>query len=102
MDKIKPNFSEISRRYNCDPRTVKRYYQGAVSKRKTQKKPSKLDKFKPLINEKLELGVSGIAIYKYILKQGYEGKYTILRDYIKTIKDERTKKATIRVETNPG
>lgn len=102
MDKIKPNFSEISRRYNCDPRTVKRYYQGAVSKRKTQKKPSKLDKFKPLINEKLELGASGIAIYKYILKQGYEGKYTILKDCIKTIKDERTKKATIRVETNPG
>lgn len=102
MDKIKPNFSEISRRYNCDPRTVKRYYQGAVSKRKTQKKPSKLDKFKPLINEKLELGVSGIAIYKYILKQGYEGKYTILKDYIRTIKDEKTKKATIRVETSPG
>jgi len=25
MDKIKPNYSELSRRFNCDARTVKRY-----------------------------------------------------------------------------
>lgn len=102
MDKIKPNYNELSRRFNCDARTVKRYYEGAVTKRKKNVKPSKLDPFKPLINEKIELGVNGTAIYKYITKQGYEGKYTILREYIKSIKDERTKKTTIRVETNPG
>ena len=26
MNKIKPNFAEIGRRYGVDPRTVKRYY----------------------------------------------------------------------------
>lgn len=102
VDKIKPNYSELSRRFNCDARTVKRYYEGAATKRKKIQRPSKLDKFKGLINEKLELGANGVAIYKYICKQGYEGKYTILRNYIRSVKDERTKKATIRVETNPG
>ncbi|HCZ7932420.1 TPA: hypothetical protein O4A28_002621, partial [Staphylococcus aureus] len=35
-------------------------------------------------------------------KKGYEGKYTILREYCKNKKQNETKKATIRVETNPG
>ena len=26
MNGIKPNYSKIARQYNCDPRTVKRYY----------------------------------------------------------------------------
>lgn len=102
MEKIKPNFSELSRRFNCDARTVKRYYEGAPTMRESTAKQSKLDNFKELINEKIELGVTGMSIYWYILKLGYEGKYTILRDYIKSVKDERTKKATVRVETNPG
>ncbi|HDE8274812.1 TPA: transposase, partial [Staphylococcus aureus] len=37
-----------------------------------------------------------------IEKKGYEGKYTILREYCKNKKQNETKKATIRVETNPG
>jgi transposase len=102
MDKIKPNFSEISRRYNCDPRTVKRYYEGGVKERKKQIKPSKLDDYKTIVESKLDLGVSTMAIYKFIIKKGYTGKYTILRDYTKKIKTEKTKRATIRFETNPG
>lgn len=43
-----------------------------------------------------------MAIFKYIEKKGYEGKYTILREYCKNKKQNETKKATIRVETNPG
>ncbi|EJN0207947.1 IS21 family transposase [Staphylococcus aureus] len=43
-----------------------------------------------------------MAIFKYIEKKGYEGKYTILREYCKNKTQNETKKATIRVETNPG
>ncbi|EOD4259813.1 hypothetical protein RNS32_07215 [Staphylococcus pseudintermedius] len=43
-----------------------------------------------------------MAIYKYITKKGYEGKYTILREYCKNKKGKEIKKATIRVETRPG
>ncbi|NCC62227.1 MAG: IS21 family transposase [Verrucomicrobiae bacterium] len=102
VEKIKPNYSEISRRFNCDPRTVKRYYEGGIKERKRQIRPSKLDSYREIIESKLDLGVSAMAIYKFIGKAGYEGKYTILRDYVSRIRAEKTKRATVRVETNPG
>lgn len=71
VENIKPNYREISRRFNCDPRTVKRYYEGGVKERKPQSKPSKLDDYRDIIESKLDLGVSAMAIYKFIEKAGY-------------------------------
>lgn len=109
MKGIKPNYAELGRQYNCDPRTVKKYYEARkenelerLKKRQQNKKASKLDPFKEIINKKIELGCTAMAIFKYIEKKGYEGKYTILREYCKNKKQNETKKATIRVETNPG
>ncbi|WP_050960435.1 IS21 family transposase [Staphylococcus aureus] len=109
MKGIKPNYAELGRQYNCDPRTVKKYYEEGkenelerLKKRQQNKKASKLDPFKEIINKKIELGCTAMAIFKYIEKKGYEGKYTILREYCKNKKQNETKKATIRVETNPG
>lgn len=102
MNDLKPNFSEVARTYGCDPRTVKRYYEGGQNERKYTKKPSKLDDYKTIIEEKLDLGVSVISIYHFIQDKGYTGKYTILKDYCKGIKKEKTEQATIRIETNPG
>ncbi|MGJ5973313.1 IS21 family transposase [Staphylococcus aureus] len=106
---MKPNYAELGRQYNCDPRTVKKYYEAGkenelerLKKRQQNKKASKLDPFKEIINKKIELGCTAMAIFKYIEKKGYEGKYTILREYCKNKKQNETKKATIRVETNPG
>ncbi|EZT71529.1 IS21 family transposase, partial [Staphylococcus aureus] len=89
--------------------TVKKYYEAGkenelerLKKRQQNKKASKLDPFKEIINKKIELGCTAMAIFKYIEKKGYEGKYTILREYCKNKKQNETKKATIRVETNPG
>ncbi|KAE00273.1 hypothetical protein W592_02570 [Staphylococcus aureus VET0333R] len=109
MKGIKPNYAELGRQYNCDPKTVKKYYEAGkenelerLKKRQQNKKASKLDPFKEIINKKIELGCTAMAIFKYIEKKGYEGKYTILREYCKNKKQNETKKATIRVETNPG
>ncbi|MCS5115052.1 IS21 family transposase [Staphylococcus aureus] len=109
MKGIKPNYAELGRQYNCDPRTVKKYYEAGkenelerLKKRQQNKKASKLDPFKEIINKQIELGCTAMAIFKYIEKKGYEGKYTILREYCKNKKQNETKKATIRVETNPG
>ncbi len=33
-----------------------------------------------------------MAIYKYISKKGYEGKYTILREYCNNKKERKLKK----------
>lgn len=106
---IKPNYAELARQYNCDPRTVKKYYEAGkenelegLKKRKRTKKTSKLDPFKEIIDEKIELGCTAMAIFKYIEKKGYEVRYTILREYCKNKKLNENKKATIRVEINPG
>ena len=37
QESIKPNYAEIARRWNCDYRTVKRYFEEDVSKIKSSK-----------------------------------------------------------------
>ena len=99
---IKPNYAEVSRKWNCDYRTVKRYFEQDVVPIRKITKPSKLDNFKTIIEEKVNLGCTASSIFRFIEKKGYTGRYTILREYIKSIKIEGEQKATIRFETNPG
>lgn len=97
------NKSAIARMMDCDPRTVKRYLDGYTkSKRNPRKVNSKLDNFKSIIISKLELGCSGMAIFKFIQKSGYTGSYSLLEDFVRKHKEEQIKKATIRFETCPG
>lgn len=98
----KPNYAEIARRWNCDYRTVKRYFEQDVVPIRKITKPSKLDPYRAIIEAKVDLGCTGSSIYHFIKKKGYDGKYSILRDYVRSIKVEGEQKATIRFETNPG
>lgn len=106
---IKPNYAALARQYKADYRTVKHAYEKAKQvndnlsevKQKTIRQ-SKLDPFKQLIEEKLLLGCSAKSIFKFIEKKGFEGKYTIVREYCKQHKEEKIKKATIRVNHQPG
>ena len=87
INDIKPNFAELGRQYNCDPRTVKRYYERgeeipAENFRNKKPLPSKLDSFKELIDQKLELNCTAMSIFKFIKKKGFSGGYTILFRYI--------------------
>ncbi len=99
---IKPNFAEVARKYDCDYRTVKRYYERDSDIKPKREYQSKLDPFRQVIQDKLELGCGAYAIYKFIEKKGFQGKYTIVKDYCRKIKKEQIQKATIRFETNPG
>lgn len=99
---VKPNYSEIARRWNCDYRTVKRYFEQDVIPIRKITKPSKLDAFRTIIEEKANLGCTASSIYHFIKKKGYEGGETILREFVRSIRVEGEQKATIRFETNPG
>lgn len=108
MQDLKPNFAEIARAFNVDPRTVKRAYQlkqsemtGTVPVEKTAK-PSILDEFKPVVKDKLDQGVNARAIYAFIRHRGYNGSYNTVKRFARKHKDERVKRATIRIETSPG
>lgn len=101
------NKAELARRYDCDPRTIDRYLKiqsGELKpKENTREYRSKLDDYKDLIIHKVDTyGCTAMAVYKFIEKKGYTGKYSIVADFVKRHKDSEVKKATIRFETNPG
>jgi len=102
-EEVVPNYAELARRYDCDYRTVKKYFEGngqEVCQRLP--KPSKLDSYKAVIEEKYSLGCNAKAIFCFIKKKGFCGSYTIVKRFCKQIKAEEIRKATIRFETNPG
>jgi len=101
-DKLEPNYADLARRYQCDYRTIKRYFESDGTLKERKKGPSKLDDYREVIEEKLELSCTYMSIFKFIQKRGYVGKYTILREYARSVKIDKTNKATIRFETNPG
>ena len=101
------NKAELARRYNCDPRTIDRYikiHTGELTPAPSARTyTSKLDAYKETIINKVDkFGCSAMAVYKFIQKKGYDGKYSILADFVKKHKESEGKKATIRFETNPG
>lgn len=69
MSDTKPNFAALAKRYNCDYRKVKRYYDLGLEnklgslKQGHKSKTSLLDDFKELIIEKLSLGCSAKSIF---------------------------------------
>ena len=94
---------------NCDWRTAKKRYElqqqienGLPLPLKEHK--SILDPYVDIINAKLEIsGITASAIYHFLIDTtDYSGKYGLVKNYVKKHKDERPKKATIRVPKVPG
>ena len=92
---IKPNYTELGRKYHKDPRTVKKYNEGYEGKAKTRKKASKLDKYKEEIKEKVNYAGATIkGVYQY-MKAKYDdiGSYSNFKKYVKkeNLIDEKSK-----------
>lgn len=103
---IKPNFSELARKYGVDRRTVKKYYEGYEGKPKTRNKQSKLDKYYDEIKAKLEItGVTVKGVYEYFISKDCDiGTYSNFNKYVKR-KGLKPVKKTIghpRFETSAG
>lgn len=105
-DEIKPNFALIARTMGCDYRTVKAAYEKIIAGEATDKtraaRPSKLEPFKAIIQEKLAMFCTYSSIFHFIRKKGYTGGYTILRDYCNKVVGEKMKTAQMRFETEIG
>ena len=101
---LKLNTKELARKFNCDPRTVKKYLSGNVtSNRKPRMIPSKLDSFKDLIKDKLDkYSPTAMSIYQFICKKGYQGSYSLVKQFVRKHKNDQQQKATIRFESEPG
>lgn len=107
MQDIKPNYSALARQLQVDRRTVKRAYQRLLNgddlnRPRYKQRPSKLDGFRDLIEEKVKVGCSARAIYGFIKTKGFSGKYTIVKEYCRKFKRASLQKVTTRVEHTIG
>ena len=100
------NISELSRETGFDRKTVRHYLARAsppeTPRRRT--KSSKLDPYKPYIRERLAKfpRLSRVRLLEEIQEQGYDGKTTILGDYLRQIRPAIPVLPELRYETKPG
>ena len=99
------SYMEIGRKHNVDRRTAKRYSESLDKPvyKLERAKPSKLNPYKNQIDIWLEEApYSAQRIYEKLLEQGFQGKTSIVREHVATLKQSLEAKATVRFETMPG
>lgn len=99
------NYTELGRKYHIDPRTAKKYAESPQRPeyKLSERKPSKLDPYKQQIDQWLEEApYSAVRILEKLLEQGFEGKYSIVKEYVRGKKIDLDGKTTVRFETMPG
>jgi transposase len=95
---------DIAAELGMHPKTVSRALQrGGAAQRPAQARESKLDPYKATVDRLLAAGVwNAVVIYREIQAEGYDGKPTMLREYITPKRALRQGRATVRFETEPG
>ena len=69
-----------------------------------KRRSSKLDPYKEFINGLLEKysDITGQRVYEHLKQQGFKGEITIVREYMKSIRQVGSKTPVRLVETDPG
>ena len=99
------SYTELGKKYHIDPRTAKRYAESPQRPEYTLSvpKPTKLDAYKQQVDQWLEEApYSAVRILEKLKEQGFEGKYSIVKEYVRSRKMDLDEKATVRFETMPG
>ena len=96
---------DIARELGVHPKTVSRALRhgGPPSGKRPGARCSKLDPFKPFVDDLLRQNVwNAVVIYREIEQRGYPGGLTVLRGYIHPKRPLRESRVTVRFETEPG
>jgi transposase len=99
------SYTEIARKHHVDPRTAKKYAESETRPEYTltEPKPTKLDEYKQQVDLWLEEApYSAVRILEKLTEQGFGGKYSIVKEYVRGKKMDNEEKATVRFETVPG
>lgn len=106
---IKPNFTELGRRYNIDRHTIKKYYDlGEIPKRKEVSRKSKYDPYCDEIAQMCQIdGITISAIFqrmKHIHTGEISWNYNSLKHYIRIhgLKSSKNQVPHVLYETAPG
>ena len=96
----------ISRLLGFDRKTVRKYLlkpEGTPAYGPRPARPSKLDSFKPYVEERLNAGVwNAEVLLRELRARGYRGGYTILKDWLQPQRESAQRVAVRRFETPPG
>lgn len=66
-------------------------------------RPSKLDEYRPYLEERLQQGVwNAVVLLRELRERGYRGGYTILKSYLQPQRQAARQVAVRRFETAPG
>lgn len=96
--------SAIARETGYDRKTIRKHLKAEATpySEKRAKRGSKLDPFKPYLLERIKEGTTNCAVLiEEIRAKGYEGKSTILREFVQPYREAPKKQATVRFETIP-
>jgi transposase len=99
--------SDIARRMGLDRKTVRKALRSESwpddDSRARVARPSKLDPYKPFIEVRLEsASLSAVRLFEEIRGQGYNGRMTILKEFVHSVKEQERLRAVVRFETVPG
>ncbi len=95
----------IAERLELSRNTVRKYLRepGVPSAKTRSKRPSKLDPYRALLNERIAGGVlNSVVLLRELRSRGYGGGATILKEYLEPHRRARQPTATVRFETVPG
>jgi transposase len=95
---------QIAQELEVTDRTVRNYLRADLKPRQKVQKQSKLNSYKPFIESILEENpyYNAVVLQERLLRQGFAGKISILRDWVRKIRRKITTQAAIRFETEPG
>jgi transposase len=95
---------DIAEQLGVHPKTVSRALQrGKAPVREPKRRESKLEPYKAQVDRLLAAGVwNAVVIYREVQAAGYEGGYTMLRQYIAPKRALRAGRQTVRFETEAG
>jgi len=95
----------IARTLGISRNTVRKYLRSKEVPKPAPRRPrrSKLDPYKEYIIQWADSGVDNcVVLLRELRKRGYEGSYTILKDFVNPLRKRPNSKRTVRYETEPG
>lgn len=95
---------DIAEQLSVHPRTVRRALaRGRAPQGSQPRRSTKLDPYKERVDVMLADGIwNAVVILRELQAKGYDGRISILRDYIRPKRALRSGRATVRFETEPG
>jgi transposase len=97
---------EIVHRLGIDRKTVRKYLSEVKGPPLVQQRParqSQLEPFGDYLKKRLAQGcTNGKVLWREIQAQGYQGSYTILKDFLRPLRQDERWRTEIRWESAPG